>query len=197
MTPTALAATTSGLLAAWLLHDAPQRRSLRALEALGAALLCLLALHQHGSGPHAALTALIATAVTPVLAHDLTEQRIPNRLTATLALLGGGVVLALAGTTGAWTHLAVTAAAAAAVAGFYLLCAILGGLGLGDVKLAGALAIPLAWIHPAATITAVIIAAALGCLHALATVAKHRDIHRRFAFGPSIALGFLAAALLT
>lgn len=196
MTHTALAAITSSLLATWLLHDAPQRRPLRALEAVGAALLCLLALHHHGTGPHGALAALIATAVTPVLAHDITEQRIPNRLTATLAILGGGATLALATTTGAWTHLATTAAVATTVAGFYLLCAILGGLGLGDVKLAGALAIPLAWIHPTAAITAVIIAAALGCLHALATVARHRDIHRRFAFGPSIALGFLAAALL-
>lgn len=192
----ALAAIAGALLAAWLLHDAPQRRSLRALEALGAALLCLLAFQQHGGGSHGALAALIAVAVTPVCAHDLTEQRIPNRLTATLALLGGEAVLALAGTTGAWTHLAVTAAAAAAVAGFYLLCAILGGLGLGDVKLAGALAIPLAWIQPGAVITAVIIAAALGCLHALVTVVRHHDVRRRFAFGPSLALGFFAAALL-
>lgn len=196
MTRTALAAIASILLAAWLLHDAPQRRSLRALEALGAALLGLLALHQHGTGPDGALAALIATAITPVLAHDLTEQRIPNRLTGTLAILGGGAVLALAITTGAWAHLGITLACAVAAAGFYLLCAIIGGLGLGDVKLAGALAIPLAWIHPAAVITAVIAAAALGCLHALATVARHRDIHRRFAFGPSLALGFLTAALL-
>ncbi|MDN5562578.1 MAG: A24 family peptidase [Luteococcus sp.] len=196
MTQTALAAITSSILAVWLLHGAPQRRSLRALEALGAAPLCLLALHQQGSGPAGLLAALIATSLPPVFAHDLTEQRIPNKLTATIATLGAGATFALALTVGTWAHFGVTIACAIAAAGFYLLCAIIGGLGLGDVKLAGALAIPLAWIQPGAVITAVIIAAALGCLHALVTVVRHHDVRRRFAFGPSLALGFFAAALL-
>ncbi len=157
--------------------------------------------------------AVIAAAGTAAVI-DLRTGRIPNPLTAAVA--AGGLALAAAGLTGQ----SIGAAVAGALIGFLLMLPghVLGGTGAGDVKLLAALG---AWLGPGGVVMAFLYGAIAGGVLAVAHAIRRRrlgttltraaqlvaapastkrEIDRsaaasRFAYGPAIALGAVAALL--
>ena len=133
------------------------------------------------------LTPVLAGVLMALVRADLAERRLPDRLTLPLMVAG----LALAGwRAGGWPW----AEAVGAAGGFGAFWALgeahhrlrgREGLGLGDAKLLGAAGAWLGW-RP---LPALVLVAALG---ALAGVALTRPRRADVAFGPWLALAFLA-----
>lgn len=140
------------------------------------------------------IAGLVWAAVCAVVlcAADCREHRLPNRWTAALAL--GGVV-----TAAAVAALSGDAAVllTAALCGLGYLAAMLalhlltrGGLGMGDVKLAGGLGLYTGVLGPAATLAAGVLAILLGGLVALALVLTRRARgSTALPFGPPMLMG--------
>ena len=130
---------------------------------------------------------------------DLHTHRLPNRI----VLPSFPVVVALlavaAGMQGRWWSLGRAALAMALVVGFYLVLGLAfeHGLGLGDVKLAGLLALALGWLGWAEVATGVLAAWGLAALAALAVhLMRPRQRDRAMALGPFLCLGALAAVVI-
>ena len=70
------------------------------------------------------------------------------------------------------------------------------GLGYGDVRLVGLLGLFLGWLDPGAMATAVLAGAAGAAAAALAMSARRRDLGATLPFGPFLAGGAAAVALL-
>jgi leader peptidase (prepilin peptidase) / N-methyltransferase len=150
-------------------------------EVAGAAIAmsAILATTPFRAGLLAALGLTLIAAVTV----DWKQQRLPDRLTGIVAGLAAAAALSVSG-----AALGVGLAAAGITVGILLGLRALGvrlrgdpGLGLGDVKLLGALAI---WLG-AMTPWAVTVAAIFG----LGVMAWLRPTDGRLAFGPAIAIG--------
>lgn len=152
---------------------------------------------------------LIATVV------DIRTRRIPNVLTATMAALG--VAFAAAGS----SEIPLWASGAGLAVGLSLMMPghLLGATGAGDVKLMGAIG---AIIGPAAVLHAFLFTAIAGGVLALVVAVRRRrlvatlavtgrliagspaaheeirsaPVTRRFAYGPAIAAGSIAALLV-
>jgi prepilin peptidase CpaA len=159
--------------------------------------------------------AAVAAASGTAAAIDVWTGRIPNPLTATTAVAGFG--LAAFGLTG---H-SMAGALIGAILGFVLMLPghVFGGTGAGDVKLVAALG---TWLGPGGVFMAFLYSAIAGGFLAVAhalyrrrlgtTLSRtarlvaapgetKREIHgaaaaSRFAYGPAIAIGAIAAALL-
>lgn len=161
------------------------------VEALTAA-LCAGAVLAHHSAASVALSVALILLVVPAALIDLEHRIIPNRITALGALLALALGLALdpAGEPGRLI--------AGAAAGGFLLAAALahpGGMGMGDVKLAGVMGLFLG----AAVAPALLIALLTGVAFGAAVIArKGAQAGRRAAvpFGPFLALGALAAVFV-
>jgi len=155
----------------------------------------------------------IAAGMTAATIVDLRTRRIPNPLTATMAVTGLG--LAAAGVRG----ITLWAALAGLVLGFAFMLPghWLGATGAGDVKLMAAAG---AVLGPALVVSAVIFTALAGGVLAVAVAVRRRrlaatfagtrqlvagqardsirsaDASRRFAYGPAIAIGCVLAAFI-
>ncbi len=158
------------------------------VEAATAALCAAAVLTQHGAANVALSIALILVLV-PAALIDLEHRIIPNALTGAGALLalGLGCALDLAGEP--------TRLIAGAGAGAFLLAAALarpGGMGMGDVKLAGVMGLFLG----AAVAPALLIALLAGTLLGAVVIARKGAREGRktaVPFGPFLALGGLVA----
>lgn len=162
------------------------------VEALTAALAAAVVLVLQDDGLHDVLLGLVLVLLlVPIALIDLDHRIIPNRLTA----LGAAAALAI----GAATDLdgVPSQLIAGAAAGGLLLAAALarpGGMGMGDVKLAGMLGLFLG----REVAVALLVALLAGTLVGIAVMAR-RGVRegRRTAvpFGPFLALGGVAALL--
>jgi prepilin peptidase CpaA len=161
-----------------------------------------------------ALVAVVAASGTAA-AIDLRTGRIPNPLTATVAAAGLG--LAVSGLSGQ----SVAGALTGAFIGFVVMLPgyVFGGTGAGDVKLLAALG---TWLGPAGVVMAFLYGALAGGVLAIAHAVRRRRLAAtltrtarlvaaqagakqeidgsaaasRFAYGPALAVGAIAAALL-
>lgn len=126
---------------------------------------------------------------------DLAEQRLPSELILPSYLVVGGCVLAAATTTGDAALVPRVTAAAAACFAFHLLLAVMsgGGLGAGDVKLAGALGLATGWLGWTAVLSAVLLAWASAAVAVLLRSRAARG--HRLVMGPFLFAGFAAVAL--
>jgi len=155
----------------------------------GTAALCIGAVVAHNSVASIALSIALILIVVPAAAIDLEHRIIPNKITA------AGAVLALALGAALDPSGEVTRLIAGAAAGGFLLIAALaypGGMGMGDVKLAGLLGLLLG----SAVAPALLIALVAGVLIGLVVLSRQPAGERRGAgvpFGPFMALGGLAA----
>lgn len=147
-------------------------------------------------GPDPALLGVLyLAAATPYLVRiDLAEHRLPNRL----VLPGYG--FALAGVIGGLL-LGGSATVALLAGGGYLLFLLtlnlLGGMGMGDVKLGGVLGLVLGSVSLSAAVAAGLLAFLSGGLASLVLLAGRRAARdTRIPFGPFLLLGFWAAVLL-
>ncbi|MBT8228533.1 MAG: prepilin peptidase [Dactylosporangium sp.] len=139
------------------------------------------------------LTAVLGTTLAII---DLRCHRLPHALTTLLWATGGTCFIADAIVSGTAGRLIVAVATALATSGTLLLIALAfpGQLGLGDVNLAGALALSLGWRHWSAPLVGLLAAFALQAI----VVAGWSIVRRRkhddrggFPLGPALLLGWL------
>ncbi len=155
----------------------------------GTALLCASAVASNDTAAGIALSVVLILLLVPAALIDLEHRIIPNRLT------GAGALLAL-GLGGALDPAGEPARliAGAAAGGFLLLAALAypGGMGMGDVKLAGVMGLFLG----TAVAPAILVALLSGVLAGAAIIArKGARAGRKTAvpFGPFLALGGIVA----
>jgi leader peptidase (prepilin peptidase) / N-methyltransferase len=158
------------------------------VEALTAA-LCVGAVLTHESAVGIALSIVLILLVVPAALIDLEHRIIPNRITALGAVLALGIGLAL--DPGGEPERLIAGAGAG---GFLLLAALAypGGMGMGDVKLAGMMGLFLG----TAVAPAILIALIAGVLLGVAVIARKGAKEGRktaVPFGPFLALGALSA----
>ncbi len=158
------------------------------VEALTAA-LCVGAVLAHHSAAGIALNVTLILLLVPAALIDLEHRIIPNRITAFGAVLALALGLALdpAGEPGRLI-------AGGAAGGFLLIAALAypGGMGMGDVKLAGMMGLFLG----AAVAPALLIAMIAGVVVGSVVIARQgAEAGRKtpVPFGPSLALGALVA----
>jgi leader peptidase (prepilin peptidase)/N-methyltransferase len=161
------------------------------VEALTAA-LCGGAVLVHHSAAAIALSVTLILIMVPAALIDLEHRIIPNRITALGAALALAIGLAL-DPSGEPTRLI-----AGAAAGGFLLAAALaypGGMGMGDVKLAGMMGLFLGAAVAPALLIALIAGVGLG---AVVIARKGAQAGRKTAvpFGPFLALGALVAVFV-
>jgi leader peptidase (prepilin peptidase) / N-methyltransferase len=131
-------------------------------------------------------------AVTPWLAwFDVTAHRLPNRLVVP------GIGIGLLGCAGEWLASGripvVPLVAGVAYAGFLLVLNLVGGMGMGDVKLAAVLGLA-SWNLSIAALSPVVAFLVGGLVSLALLVAGRRG--QRIAFGPFLLGGFWAAVFL-
>jgi leader peptidase (prepilin peptidase)/N-methyltransferase len=158
------------------------------VEALTAA-LCVGAVLAHSSAAGIALSIALILLVVPAALIDLEHRIIPNRITALGAVLALAIGLAL-DPAGEPERLI----AGAAAGGFLLLAALAypGGMGMGDVKLAGVMGLFLG----SAVAPAMLVALFAGVLFGALVAARKGALAARktaVPFGPFLAFGSLVA----
>ena len=162
-----------------------------ALEVTAALVLAALVVLAHGAQAFSIL-ALYVAAVSPALCRsDLIERRLPNRMVLPGYFVAGSA--SIVGWLGGEPLPAAAVIAALCYFGFLVVLAALGGMGMGDVKLAGVLGFAAGALGPGIAILSPVIAFAVGALAALVTVA--RRMGRSIPFGPCMLAGFWSAAL--
>jgi leader peptidase (prepilin peptidase) / N-methyltransferase len=171
------------------LADGPRAQTAVALGG-GAVLIGLTFVAIHPA-ENAALYAVVQIILVAVAVIDLSTRRIPNEL------IGAMAVLALVPRAFSdRTVLVESVIWGLAVFGVALLLAYLarGGLGMGDVKLAGALGLVLGEV----ALPALALGTAAGAVAGLAVIARRGRAGRRvaIAYGPYLALGGASAVLL-
>jgi leader peptidase (prepilin peptidase) / N-methyltransferase len=158
------------------------------VEALTAA-LCVGAVLTHESAIGIAMSVVLILLVIPAALIDLEHRIIPNRLTALGAALA--LVIGLALDPGGEPERLIAAAAAG---GFLLVAALAypGGMGMGDVKLAGVLGLLLGRAVAPAILVALLSGALLG-VFLIARKGPRQGRKTAVPFGPFLALGGLVA----
>ncbi|WP_100812140.1 MULTISPECIES: prepilin peptidase [unclassified Microbacterium] len=135
--------------------------------------------------------AIVLVAVSVV---DLRTHQIPDRLLLPLTGLAVGWLAAGALLTGdlARTHLGGAALAAVVLAAVYFVLGLLGAVGFGDVKLAGALGLWVGGLGGVAWMLIPVVAVGISGMHQLVVYVLHRP--GAVAHGPALAV---AAAVCT
>jgi leader peptidase (prepilin peptidase)/N-methyltransferase len=161
------------------------------VEALTAA-LCVGAVLVHTSASAIALSVALILLIVPAALIDLEHRIIPNQITALGAILALALGLAL-DPSGESERLI----AGAGAGGFLLLAALAypGGMGMGDVKLAGMMGLFLGAAVAPALLIALVAGVALGIV---VIYRKGAQAGRKTAvpFGPFLALGALTAVFV-
>ncbi|MGD6978386.1 MULTISPECIES: prepilin peptidase [Citricoccus] len=146
-----------------------------------------------------AALALFAVCAVVLTATDLREHRLPNQWTGLLAA-GGGVILGLgclASDTG-WTRFWGMLGGGAVYLALMLVLHLLSrtGMGMGDVKLGGALGLYAGWLGWDHLLGAIVVAFVVGGLVALVLVLARRATGSTYLpFGPAMLAGTAAALL--
>jgi leader peptidase (prepilin peptidase)/N-methyltransferase len=160
------------------------------VEALSAVLAVAVVLARGGVHDRALGLVLLALLV-PIALIDLDHRIVPNRLT------GAGALAALAlGLATQPAGVPQQLAAGAAAGGFLLLAALAqpGGMGMGDVKLAGMLGLFLGWQVGVALLVALLAGTLVGMV-VLARKGVAAGRKTAIPFGPFLALGGVVALL--
>jgi leader peptidase (prepilin peptidase) / N-methyltransferase len=161
-------------------------------------LLSLLALPLAGIGVLAtgvapsALVVVYLAAVTPwLVSFDVSEHRLPN------ALVVPGIGVGLLACVGEWVSSGrmpvVPLIAGVAYAGFLFVLNLVGGMGMGDVKLGAALGLA-SWSLSVAVLSPVVAFLVGGLVSVVLLIAGRRG--QRIAFGPFLLGGFWVAVTL-
>lgn len=137
----------------------------------------------------------LAIVSIPLVVVDVRDHRLPNRL-----VVPGYAVLLVA-TLGLWlTTGSFPWHALASAAGYFVflyLLAWLGGMGMGDVKLAGVLGGASGLVSVTAVLGSVVLAFLAAGLVSLAVWAVSRSVKTRIPFGPFMLFGFWLAIGIT
>lgn len=173
-----------------------------AVEVITALLLGALAARVH-PGLVLAAACWLALCSVPLAFIDAAVRRLPDVLTGT-ALAGTALLLlAAAAAGGNWHVLTRSVPGGVALAGFYLVLALISpsGMGMGDVKAAAGLGVMLAWRGWTALIIGGFAGFLLAAVYGIALVASRRATRKhQIPFGPFMITGaflvILAAPLM-
>jgi leader peptidase (prepilin peptidase)/N-methyltransferase len=160
------------------------------VEAGTAVLLAAVVAVHHADTPRLVLGLVLVVLLVPIALIDLDRRIIPNRITGPGAIAAVGIGLAL--DAGGEPERLIAGAAAG---GFFLLAALAkpGGMGMGDVKLAGMMGLFLGL----EVIPAILVALFAGTLIGAVIVARTGAQGRKATvpFGPFLALGAVVGVL--
>jgi len=162
--------------------------SLAVLAAAGGAGAAALA----PTWPEAVAFVVLALACALLVAVDLAEQRIPDRILGPAYPAFFAALTLAAAVSGEWPRLGRAVLAAVVLCAAYLLLALISpsGLGLGDVKLSGLLGAFLGWLGwPQVLFGTLAAFAIVAILAAGLLVARRRSRRSDVAFGPAMVLG--------
>jgi leader peptidase (prepilin peptidase)/N-methyltransferase len=145
----------------------------------------------------ASLAALLpVAAATPLLVRwDLAAHRLPNAIVAQTAVpvVGAAVLAGVAEPARA----AASVVGALAFAGLLFVPVLLGGMGMGDAKLAAVLGVAGGVLDgPVALVTVLVAFTTGGFVSALLLLSRHTDATDALAFGPFLLAGFWVAVAL-
>lgn len=171
------------------------------LRATGPALtgLIFLVLATRFAGTFELLLFSYLAAVGVVLATtDIVVQRLPRSVVMPSYLVLGALLTIRAGVTGDWPGMIRACAAAATLAGFYLALALAtrGGLGAGDIRLAGVLGLTLGWLGWPAVLWATLLAWSLASAGWIILALARSSRPKSIPMGPFLLVGALGSALL-
>lgn len=155
-----------------------------------------LVLTLHGPREPAAMVVVMTLAVVGImLGHvDAAQHWLPDVFTLpAYPLVGSTLITAAIATDGADDLLRAAAAGTAGFCGFGILAAC-GGMGYGDVKLAGLLGMAVGWLGWQQALVSVVIAFTLGAMWSVIGLVRTAGQQRIFPFGPMMMLGALGAA---
>lgn len=141
----------------------------------------------------------LALCSVPLVFIDAAVRRLPDVLTG--AALSGTVLLLLAAVAagGSWHALARAGLGGIALAGFYLVLALISpsGLGMGDVKAAAGLGVMLAWPGWASLIAGSFAGFMLAAVYgAVLMISGHATRKTQFPFGPFMIAGAFLVVLV-
>ena len=141
------------------------------------------------------LLAYIAAVTVPLIVIDLRFRRLPNLLVLPGYLVALCTLTAVSLTAGA---VPVTAMVSAGAYGLFLFAlSYAGGMGMGDVKLAGVLGAAAGLVGPSAAVLSPLLAFGLGGLVSAVILLTHRGTRAtRIPFGPFMLVGFWGAIAL-
>jgi leader peptidase (prepilin peptidase)/N-methyltransferase len=141
------------------------------------------------------LLAYVAAVTVPLFAIDLRSRRLPNRLVLPGYLVAALTCTAVGISSGSFPLTALVSACAYGV--FLFVLSFAGGMGMGDVKLAGVLGAAAGLVSPAAAILSPLLAFFLGGLVSAVIVGTRRGNRAtRIPFGPFMLFGFWLAVAL-
>lgn len=128
---------------------------------------------------------------------DLDTQRLPNVIVLPAYLVAAVLFTAAAALTGAWIPLATAAIGALATGSLYLVLALArpGGMGMGDVKLAGVAGFFLGWLGVPELVLGTVAAFILGGVYGVGMLLAGRGRRSAIAFGPWLLAGAWVAIL--
>ncbi|WP_454851573.1 prepilin peptidase [Promicromonospora soli] len=191
----AVAATLAAACGPWVRSRVATTRSawlrtpaLAALAAAGGAGAAALA----PTWPEAVAFVVLALACTLLVAVDLAEQRIPDRVLGPAYPAFFAALTLAAAVSGEWPRLGRAVLAAVVLCAAYLLLAFVSpsGLGLGDVKLSGLLGAFLGWFGwPQVLFGTLAAFAIVAILSAVLLLVRRRARRSDVAFGPAMVLG--------
>ena len=141
--------------------------------------------------------AALAVGCALLIVIDLAVFRLPDKIVLPLYPIVFGGLAVTAAMFDVWGSLGRAAAAAAALLAFYFVLALINpsGLGLGDVKLSGALGAFLGWLGWPAVLAGTLAAFVINAVVALVLLAAGRvGAKSGIAFGPAMVIGAVAGA---
>ncbi|WP_238412890.1 prepilin peptidase [Saccharothrix deserti] len=135
----------------------------------------------------------LAAVAVPLAIVDLAEQRLPSKVVLPSYLVLGGVFATETALNSSYADLLRALAGMVVLAAAYLVLALaLGGLGAGDVKLAGLLGLALAWLSWGAVLTGTFVGWLLAAVARVVLRLVWRvERHAPMPLGPYLALGAL------
>lgn len=177
--------------------DRPRLPARASWVTIPATTLALLALAAAGPGPLVIPAATYAIGGVALTWIDLDVHRIPDAALALLASLMALAIVVVAAVTGSWATVAAAGLGAAGLGGLYLLMALFGSMGLGDIKLASVSGLILGSAGWTSLVLATALSFALAALMALALLAGGQARgSTHIAFGPAIIAGTTLALIL-
>lgn len=129
---------------------------------------------------------------------DAREHRIPDNVLLPLTCVIACALIAMALGIGEPQRILAGAIGAAVMFGIYLVLGLAGGIGFGDVKLAGLIGFYLTWLSPTAALASAALAYVFAAPHALIAIVRHRKTGKRarIPFGPYMVAAAATAVLL-
>jgi leader peptidase (prepilin peptidase)/N-methyltransferase len=143
------------------------------------------------------LLAYIAAVTVPLAVIDVRSRRLPNRLVLPGYLVASATLAAVGLSSPASTSIVTALIAAAAYLLFLFVLSWAGGMGMGDVKLAGVLGAAAGLVSPSAAILSPLLAFGFGGLASAVLLVTRRGTRAtRIPFGPFMLFGFWIAVAL-